>query len=41
MEQMTVKDLKALILGISEAAAQEILPSIPDKNLNQECVMNT
>ena len=41
MKKMSSKDLKELILRISEEAAQELLLSIPTENIDKECVMNT
>ena len=41
MNEMSVNDIKELLLRISEEAAQELLLSIPNKHINKERVMNT
>ena len=40
MNEMSVNDIKELLLRISEEAAQELLLSIPNKHINKERVMN-
>ena len=41
MKEMSVNDMKQLLLMISEEAAQELLLSIPNEHINKERVMNT
>ena len=41
MKEMSVNDMKQLLLRISEEAAQELLLSIPNEHINKECVMKT
>ena len=40
LKEMTVKDLKTFILGISDEAAEELISFILKESLNKECVMN-
>ena len=41
MMEMTVNDMKQLLLSISEEIAQELLLSIPNEHINKERVMKT
>ena len=40
LKEMTVKDLKTFILGISDEVAEELISIIPKESLHKECVMN-
>ena len=41
MMEMTVNDMKQLLLSISEETAQQLLLSIPNEHINKERVMKT
>ena len=40
LKEMTVKDLKTFILGISDEVAEELISIIPKESLHKKCVMN-
>ena len=41
MMEMTVNDMKQLLLSISEETAQQLVLSIPNEHINKERVMKT